>query len=349
MKVAVIGCGTIATGQHIPAYIKNPETEIQYFCDPAPGKAEEVVQQFGCGTALTDWRDVLADPEVEAVSICTPNKFHSEIAISAMKSGKHVLCEKPAARTYEEAAEMQKVQHETGKVLNIGVFNRFNDNVEKIRQLIQSGELGEIYQVCISFRAQRGIPGLGGAFTTKDIAGGGVLIDWGVHYLDVVMYCCGDPKVKSVSAETFSKLGSPIENYVYEKMWAGPPKKDGVYDVEEFVTGLIRTEGPSINFNGAWAQNIGEAEKYIDFLGTKGGIRLKYGKEFTLYSTADSKLTSTVYEPVKDSPFQKEVDAFIRCIQTGEKLPNHIDTHIFTAQMMDAIYRSAEEHREIVL
>ena len=122
-----------------------------------------------------------------------------------------------------------------------------------------------MYHVYVSFRAWRSIPGLGGAFTTKEIAGGGALIDWGVHYLDVVMYCCGDPKPKSISAETASKLGSPIEDYTFVKMWAGPPKVGGTYDVEEFVTALIRTEGPTITLNGAWAQNIGPAEKYIDF------------------------------------------------------------------------------------
>lgn len=88
---------------------------------------------------------------------------------------------------------MQKVQHETGKVLNIGVVNRFNNGVNVIKDIILSGELGEIYHVYASFRAHRSIPGLGGAFTTKAIAGGGALIDWGVHYLDIVMYCCGDP------------------------------------------------------------------------------------------------------------------------------------------------------------
>jgi len=349
MKVAIIGCGTIATGQHIPAYIKNEKTEIMYFCDPAPGAAENAVKQFGCGIAVTDYREVLNDPEVEAISVCTPNKYHSEIVIAAMRAGKHVLCEKPAACTYEEALEMQKVQHETGKVLNIGVVNRFNTNVNKLKELIDSGKLGEIYQVYVSFRSRRSIPGLGGAFTTKAIAGGGVLIDWGVHFLDIVMYCCGDPKVKSVSAETFCKLGTPIENYTYEKMWAGPPKLDGVCDVEEAVTGMVRTEGPVITLNGAWAQNISPNEKYIDFLGTKGGVRLKYGKEFTFFGAENGVLTESTFNDGEKSMFQQEIDAFVECIETGKKSHAHIDTNIITAQMMDAIYRSAEEHREIVL
>ena len=100
MKVAVIGCGTIANAAHIPAYMKNPEAEIKYFCDIIPERAEKAVKEYGCGTAVTDYHDVLKDPEVVAVSICTPNNMHPVIAIDAMRAGKHVLCEKPAARTW---------------------------------------------------------------------------------------------------------------------------------------------------------------------------------------------------------------------------------------------------------
>lgn len=349
MKVAVIGCGAIANSAHIPSYVANPKTEIKYFCDIILDRAQAAVNQYGCGTAVVDYKEVLADEEVEAVSICTPNKVHSEIAIAAMKAGKHVLCEKPAARVYEEALEMQKAQHETGKILNIGVVNRFNTNVNKLKELIEQGELGEVYQVYVSFRSGRCIPGLGGAFTTKAIAGGGVMIDWGVHFFDIVMYCCGDPKTLSVSAETFSRLGNPIKDYVYTYMWAGPEIPDGTYDVEEGVTGMIRTEGPVITFNGAWAQNILEDEMFIDFMGTKGGVRLRYGSDFTLYSTKNGMLTKTTFTNKQMPMYQEEIDAFIKCIETGEKLQSHIDTNIITAQMMDAIYRSAEEHKEVVL
>lgn len=349
MKVAVIGCGTIANAQHIPAYMKNEEAEIKYFCDIIPERAQAAVEKYSCGIAVTDYREVLADEEIEAISVCTPNKVHSEITIAALKSGKNVLCEKPAARVYSEALEMQKAQHESGKVLNIGVVNRFNTNVNKIKELIEQGKLGEIYNVYISFRNQRSIPGLGGAFTTKEIAGGGVLIDWGVHFLDIVMYCCGDPTPKTVSAETFCKLGSPIENYVYTSMWAGPPKKDGICDVEESVTGMIRSEGPVITFNGAWAQNIGEEEMFIDFIGDKAGIRLQYGGDFVLYGTENNMLTKVEYSSESSQMFENEINAFIDCIKSDKKLPSHIDTNIVTAKIMDAIYRSAEEHKEVTL
>ena len=175
MKVAIIGCGTIANAAHIPAYLKNPKAEIKYFCDIIPERAQAAVAKYGCGTAITDYREILADEEVTAVSVCTPNNVHAPITIDCLRAGKHVLCEKPAARTYEEALEMQRAQNETGRVLNIGVVNRFNTAVNLIKQYIDSGKLGEIYHVYVSFRSHRSIPGLGGGFTTKAVEGGALI------------------------------------------------------------------------------------------------------------------------------------------------------------------------------
>ena len=350
IKVAVIGCGTIANSAHIPAYMNNEKAEIKYFCDIILERAEKAVHDYGCGTAILDYHEALNDPEVQAISVCTPNNMHAQISIDAMRAGKDVLCEKPAARTYQEALEMQKVQHETGRILNIGVVNRFNDNVNQMKQIIDSGALGELYSIYVSFRAHRSIPGLGGAFTTKAIAGGGVLIDWGVHYLDIVMYCAGDPKPVTVTGEAFCKLGKDMENYVYTGMWSEMTKDlNGTYDVDDSVVGMIRTEGPVITLNGAWAQNIGPAEGFIDFMGTKAGIRLQYGGGFTLYGTDGKALTETTYNRKPTNHFQNEIGAFLDCIVSREKLPSHIDINILTSRMMQAIYDSAEAHKEIAL
>ena len=349
IKVGVIGCGTIANSAHIPAYLKNEEAEIRYFCDIIPERAEKAVKDYGCGVAVTDYHDVINDPEIDAVSVCTPNKAHSEITIAALKAGKHVLCEKPAARTYAEVEQMQKTAEECGIILNIGVVNRFNDAVNKIRDLIKSGELGDVFHVYVSFRSHRSIPGLGGDFTNSAVAGGGVLIDWGVHFLDIVMYCTGDPTVSTVSSESFCRLGKDMKDYAFVNMWAGPPKYDGVYDVEDSITGVIRTNGPVITFQGAWAQNIGENEMYIDFMGDKGGIRLQYGANFVKYGVQDGMLTKTEYQFPSTGMFQNEIDGFIRSVQTGEKLPSHIDVTIKTAKIMEGIYQSAKLHKEVEL
>ncbi len=350
IKVAVIGCGTIANSAHIPSYMNCPDAEIKYFCDIIHERAEAAVNQYGCGIAVTDYKEVLADPEVTAVSVCTPNKMHAIISIDALRAGKHVLCEKPAARTYAEAKTMQDVQHETGLTLNIGVVNRFSPAVNEIKKLIDAGELGEVYHVYVSFRAHRSIPGLGGAFTTKEIAGGGALIDWGVHYLDIVMYCMGDPKPLTVSGKAFSKLGVDMKNYVYEGMWAENTKNlEGTYDVDDSVTAFVRTEGPTITLNGAWAQNIAVPDQYIDFLGTKGGIRLIYGGDFTVYTTKDGKLHSYKPEYEGANIFQNEINAFVACVKSGEKLPSHIDKNILTSKLMQGIYDSSDLGKEVVL
>lgn len=348
VNVAVIGCGTIAKSAHIPAYLANENVNIKYFCDIIPDRADEQVS-LNSGTAIYDYREILNDDELDAVSVCTPNNVHPTITCDFLKAGKHVLCEKPAAKTLDEVRRMQAIAHETGKILNIGVVNRFNGAVNKIKNIIADGILGDVYHIYISFRATRSIPGLGGMFTTKEISGGGVLIDWGVHYLDLVMYCMNDPKPVTVSAQTYSKLGTDMRGYVYESMWAGPPDYDGKYDVEEFVTGFVRTEGPTLTLNGAWAQNIFIPETFIDFIGTKGGIRLNYGGDFQLFTVTNGKLTTEKPEFDKYNMFQKEIDEFISSIQSGEHISSYIDKAEITARIMQGIYDSSSQGKEIAL
>jgi len=351
IKIAVIGCGTIANTAHIPAYMANTDCEIVYFCDIIFERAEAAAADFGCGKAVADYHEILKDDTVDAVSICTPNNVHASISTDCLRAGRHVLCEKPAARTYEEALEMQKICHETGKILSIGVVNRYRQGVNRIKDLIDAGELGEVYQVYASFRHHRSIPGLGGAFTTKEIAGGGVLIDWGVHFLDLMMYCIGDPLPKTVTGQTHSVLGKNMKDYAYKTMWAGPPDYSGTYDVDDFVTAIIKTHGTTISLNGAWAQNIDKEEMYVDFLGDKAGARFDYSDPFTLYGQKDGALTETefTYPDIEFLDFFKaEINAFIDAIKTGEKLRSHIDTVIITAQIMQAIYDSSETGREVV-
>ncbi|MEG1678336.1 MAG: gfo/Idh/MocA family oxidoreductase, partial [Clostridia bacterium] len=153
----------------------------------------------------------------------------------------------------------------------------------------------------------------------------------------------------TVSGETFCKLGKKMDEYVYKDMWAGPPKSDGIYDVEDSVTALIRTAGPVITVHGAWAQNIGENEMYIDFMGDQAGIRLQYGADFTLYTAENGALVS--YQPQfnRRDPVENEINAFVDCVLTGKKLPSHIDTAIITSSIMQAIYDSAAVHHEIAL
>ncbi len=348
LKAAIIGCGTIATSAHLPAYQAAADlADVKYFVDIIPQRAEKLRDVYGSGKALTDYRDILDDPELSCVSVCTPNTSHAPITIDFLKAGKHVLCEKPAAVNANLAADMQKAADENGKILNIGVVNRFNTAVNKIQEMISAGELGNLYHVYCSFRAHRSIPGLGGPFTTKSEAGGGVLIDWGVHFLDLIYFCIGQPALKTVSAATYSVLGRDLKNYVFESMWAGPPDYEGTYDVDDFVTGLVRTEGPTLNLNGAWAQNIGEGAMFIEFLGDLGGIKLNYGGSFTFYSTKNGMLSETRYTFESDNMFNAEIRDFLIKAPQGIKTKANIDNAILTSQLMDLIYDSAAKGEEI--
>ena len=350
-KIAVIGCGTIANSAHIPAYMASPNAEIKYFCDIIPERADDAVKKYGCGKAVYDYHEILDDPELDAVSVCTHNDMHSVISIDFMRHGKDVLCEKPAARILPEALEMEKVSYETGRILSIGVCNRYANSVNRIRQMIRNGDLGEVYHVYASFRAHRSIPGLGGDFTTFACSGGGALIDWGVHYIDLVMYCLDDPKVLSCSGEAFSKLGVDMKNYVYTGMWAEntADKEHGTYDVDDSVVGLIRTDKSVISFHGAWAQNIGVSETYIDFMGDKGGVRLQYCGGFTYYTAKDGALLEIKPEYRMNDMHRDEVLDFVESVRKGERNRNDIRYAVGTSKIMQAVYDSSAAHKEISL
>lgn len=203
-----------------------------------------------------------------------------------------------------------------------------------------------------SFRSYRCIPGLGGAFTTKAEAGGGVLIDWGVHFLDLVLYVLGGAKLKTVTCDAYNEMAKDMKKYSYLGMWAEDTKntETGVNDVEDFISGYVRTDKASISFNGAWAQNIGEDEMFIDFLGDKGGARLTYGGHFTLY-TADENNTLQKTEFSYNIPdhFRCEDEAFLKATRTGEHTKTYIGEILESAKLLDALYRSAEKKRELEL
>ena len=343
VKVAIIGNGTIANSAHGPAYYKNPLSEIKYAVDIIPERAEAFKEKFDAEFAITDYKEAIADPEVDIVSVCVPNYLHAPITIDCLNAGKHVLCEKPAAMNYKEASAMKKAADDNNRILNIGVVNRFNTAVNKVKELIEAGELGNLYHIYCSFRAYRSIPGLGGPFTTKALAGGGVLIDWGVHYLDLIMYCIGSPELKTVSGATYSEMAKDMKSYAFTNMWAGPPDYNGTCDVDDFVTGLVRTAGPTISLNGAWAQKINEAATFVEFLGDKAGIKLTYGGNFTIWSSKDGVLYETTPTYKTADMFYDEIDAFIKCSQEGKKIRSNIDDVILSSLLMDKIYESAEK------
>lgn len=349
--LGIIGCGMVAEGAHFPALTKNDDCIIKYACDLIIEKAEKMKSRYPdrVEQVTVDYRDLLSDPEVDAVYNLTPVAGHKDISIDALRAGKHVFCEKPIAYTYEMSKEMEAEAEKAGKLLNIGVCNRYHKSVELLEQMNREGAFGNIYHVYCSFRNYRCIPQLGGGYTTKELSGGGVLIDWGIHFFDLIFYVLGGVKLKTVSCDTYSEMAKNIADYQYLNMHAGPAKLDGVNDVEEFVSGYIRTDKASISFNGAWAQNLGINEMYVDFLGDKGGARLTYGGKFEFYTTINGELSKV--EPSYNIPTHYEVEsaAFFDAIRTGEKTRAYISNILESERVLDVLYESAEKGMEIKL
>lgn len=351
MKVlAIIGCGRIANKHHLPALSQIDEVRIKYVCDIIPEKAEKLKRDFPkVENVICDYNIALADPEVDAVYVLTPNFEHYTITMAALKAGKHVFCEKPITVNYKLSCEMAEEAAKQNKIVNIGVCNRYNKSIELLEEYNREGKFGNIYHVYCSFRAFRSIPGLGGAFTTKAQSGGGVLIDWGVHFLDLILYVLGGAKLKTVTADTYSEMAKDMKEYKYNSMWAEDTKdvENGINDVDDFISGYVRTDKASISINGAWAQNINKEEMFIDFLGDKAGARLTYGGKFELY---DAKTLETI-TPEYDIPymFLCEDRAFIESITTGEKTRSHIDNVLESAKLLDYLYQSSELGKEITL
>ena len=349
MVIAVIGCGRIAQNAHFPALSKVEGLRIKYACDLIIEKAQQMKEKYEMvENAITDYKIALADPEVEAVFVLTPNFAHYTVTMDALRADKHVFCEKPVTVNYALSCEMADEANKRGKMLNIGVCNRYHKSVEKIHDMIAEGKLGKVYHVYCSFRAFRSIPGLGGAFTTKKESGGGALIDWGVHFFDLILYILGSPELKTLSCNAYNEMAKDIKSYTYKSMWAEDTMDpEGTNDVDDMITGFIRTSGSSITFNGAWAQNIGQNEMFIDFMGDKGGARLAYGKKFTFYSGD----TLESFEPEYDIPnmYLCEDEAFFEACKTGEKNRSHIDNILNSMRLLDTLYQSAERGEEIRL
>lgn len=346
--IAVIGCGRIANLAHLPAMSKIEGLRIKYACDILPHKAEALKNDYPTliENVITDYKVALADEEVDAVFVLTPNYMHYTITMDALRCGKHVFCEKPVTVNYPLSVEMAEEANRRGLMLNIGVCNRYNSAVNKIKEMIDGGELGRVYHVYCSFRGWRNIPGLGGDFTNKKISGGGVLIDWGVHFLDIALFLLGNAKLLSATCDSYCELAKDMSAYKYESMWAEDTKniESGVNDVDDFISGYVRTDKASISFNGAWAQNVAPSEMFIDILGDKGGVRLNYGGDFTFFSGE----TLEDYKPelAENNMYLDEDKAFLEAIDSGIKNKGHIDNILETMRLLEVLYKSSDDKKE---
>ena len=348
--IAVIGCGRIANMAHFPALAKMDNVRVKYACDIIKEKAEKIKAEYPfVENVITDYKEALADSEVDAVFVLTPNYAHYEITMDALKAGKDVMCEKPVTVNYDLTCEMAKEAEKQGRILNIGVCNRYNKSVEMLEELNRQNRFGNIYHIYCSFRSFRDIPGLGGPFTTKSQSGGGVLIDWGIHFMDLILYILGNAKIKNVTCDAYSEMAKNMKEYKYKSMWAEDTAdiENGTNDVDDFVTGYIRTDKASISFNGAWAQNIDKADMFIDFLGDKAGARLTYGGKFEIYDGETLETITPEYEI--PNMYLCEDNAFVDSITTRVKNRNNIENILESMKLLNSLYESSEQRKEVEL
>ncbi|MED1123079.1 Gfo/Idh/MocA family oxidoreductase [Bacillus atrophaeus] len=308
IKVGVIGCGSIAQYRHLPEYHMNKQAEIIAVCDSNQQRSNKVAGQFGA-KAYVNYKELLASGAIDAVSVCTPNYLHAPISIAALKSGLHVLCEKPMATSKEEAEAMIEASKETGKKLMIGHNQRFVSSHQKARQLIKSGEIGKIY----SFRSTFGHSGPEGWsadgkeswFFKKDKAFIGALGDLGVHKTDVIRHILGEEIIEvGAFVETSAKDFANVD--------------DNAVCVLKTESGIIGTLAASWNYKG-------KEDNSTIIYGEKGVLRLEDHPTYSLiaqYATGEV----TNYELGKiqsnddDGQFNSQtIDQFINAIVEDKK------------------------------
>ncbi|HBN84753.1 MAG TPA: oxidoreductase, partial [Clostridiales bacterium] len=207
LRVGIVGCGGIANGKHMPSLAKIKEVEMVAFCDVIESKAKDAAAKFGAPDALvcTDYKEIVNDLSIDVVHVCTPNKSHADITIDMLNSGKHVMCEKPMAKTAADAKRMVEAYKASGKKLTIGYQGRYTAQSLYLKQICDAGDLGEIYYAKAHAVRRRAVP-TWGVFLNEEEQGGGPLIDIGTHALDLTLWMMNNYEVESVTGSVYRKL-----------------------------------------------------------------------------------------------------------------------------------------------
>ena len=348
VKLGFIGAGTI---NHY--HMKSAAAlgiDMIAAADPNPAAVEEVKNTFNLRRIYSDHRELLNDPDVNAVIIGTPNKFHAEHAIGALEAGKHVFLEKPMAMNVAEADAILAAVNKSGKVLQMGMVSRFKGAVQVLKKFLDTGRCGHIYTGQTFRYRRRGIPGFGGWFTTKSIAGGGALIDIGVHMIDLAMYLMDFPKPVAVSGMTYN-IWDSLERYTYTKMWS-KPVPGGKKDVDDYALAIIRFEqGQTLEVNVSWSLNT-EAmspDNGVRLMGDKGGVALSGDDNPRIITEEVGHVVDIHPEYANVDPLRAEMQNFINSIEGREKPLATAEQGRVVQSILDAIYQSSAERREIRL
>jgi predicted dehydrogenase len=347
--IGIIGFGGIAQAAHAPGYRKVPQDcEIVAVADIDPEKLREAQSdRWNIANAFEDYHKLLEMPEIDAVSICTPNYVHMQPALDAFAAGKHVLCEKPMAINAEQAKQMVAAAKATNRKLQIGYNWRFAAGAQSLKRAVDDAKLGDVYYARAQALRRRGVPGWG-VFTQKDKQGGGPLIDIGVHITDLTLWLMGHKRPVAASASTYTKFGT--REGVLGTMGTWDPK---IYTVEDFAVGLVRFEdGSTLTLESSFIANLGKDVFSTHLFGTEGGALFDMG-DYTLFREEFGTLTDSKpgWLPAVESSHGEEVRAFVKAVRddltiesigaaTGEQ-------GLMVTQIMDAIYRSGEVGAEV--
>ncbi len=350
IKIGIVGTGSIANAAHIPAYLKNPHVDIVAIAETDPeiraGARDTLTEKTGHPVStFTNAIELFASGEVDAVSIATPNRSHVELAAAAVESGHHVLLEKPMAFTLEDADRLRAAAESSDRVVMIGQSHRYRDDVTALKRFADAGALGHVYHAEARLVRRRGTPT--GWFTDQAWAGGGPLMDIGVHALDLAWWLMGKPEPVRASGRLTRAIGAdPVD---FSGRWRAkmPHNQDNaIYSTEDFATALIRfQDGATLSLTVSWTSNGPQDESLkVNVYGDQGGLQLEPP---TLYSTAHHVLTDTVL-PVKMGPlFQNEIDHFVECIRKRQSPISPVADGHTVARMLVAIAKSSERGEEV--
>lgn len=347
-NIGIIGAGSISE-MHFESYKNNSEVEICAVCDINQQRAQEKAKKYGVGKYYKNYQDLLDSPEIDAVSICTWNDSHAEISIAALRAGKHVLVEKPLCKTVEEAKEIEKAVNESnGKTLQVGFVRRFGTNTQVLKDFIDSGDLGEIYYAKASCIRALGNPG--GWFADKEKSGGGPLIDLGVHVIDLCWYLMGKPKVKSISGNTYNRLGnrSNIKNKSFYKAADYDPAENTVEDLANAL--ICFDNGASLMVDVSFTLHAKEESINVSIFGDKGGAEI----EPQLQIITEKNNTILNSTPQIDSlsfdfnkGFQNEVDHFVSCAKGEKETISPVQDGVEIMKILAGVYESSEKGMEV--
>ncbi len=346
LKVGIIGSGGIAQGCHIPGYRTIPdECEIIWACDANEETARECASKFEIPKTTTNYHDVLNDPEIGAVSIATPNKFHLQPCLDAFAAGKHVLIEKPLAMDGNEARQIVRAANASGKICQVGFQTRFGGPARFMKKYIDDGHMGDIYYARAQALRRRGVPHWG-VFIDKELQGGGPLIDIGVHILDLTLFFMGHPKPVAASGKTWNHLGT---NPDIVNPWGDYDRTK--FTVEDFAVGMIKFDnGAVVVLESSFMANQDGDPFCTQLYGTKSGAIVKgWGDDpVQIFTEQDKQIFNLkpINVPNVDSSHQDEVKAFVKAILNGDPSPVPVEHGMVLNAIFDAMYLSSESGRE---